>query len=335
MVSGIPDNIVKDDVMADILMIHFQKSKNRGGDVQDVVYPTTVKGVAYIIFEDLEVTKNVLQKDEHRLEDKRLGRYYPLKISLYGEHIFTCVSSVLNLSIFGEKYVLEDLVQELWKTIPALNFSPLQSNGQISVQGSFSAIKSLKDYLLSKANSLSGNSKRGEKKLDQRPNSRTQKQGLFVEPNNKFVDNVSGEEQVVVLDTDIYYYMKHFFYKESLGKYKVVSREVTDGEITTIYLENTRASSDSRELERAKEEIEELSAKLHCSLRKERFNSNTRSERQKYKQACESIKSQFPKILVIPYDTHIDVIGSSSETYEFTQEVCRTVKRHFQKRFRR
>ncbi|XP_067405993.1 RNA-binding protein 43 [Emydura macquarii macquarii] len=337
VVSSIPDGIVKDDVMADILMIHFQKMKNRGGDVEDVVYPTTIKGVAYIIFEDQEVAENVLKKDEHRLEDKRLGRYFPLKISLYSEHVFTCVSSVLDLSLFGDKYILEDLVQELQKNIKALSFSPLQSNGQISVQGSFPAIKSLKDNLLLKANSLSGKDKRAESKPDQRPNSRTQKRVPSMGPNNTVVHNVNREEQVIVLDTDIYYYMKQFLYKEGLAKYSVVSREVTDGDVTTIYLKNTKASSDPRELERAKERIEDLSAKLHCRLRKERFSfdGNTKSEQHKYKQACEIVKSRFPKVLVIPYDTHIDVIGSSSDTYEFTQEVNRTVKAHFQNRLRR
>ncbi|XP_074857092.1 RNA-binding protein 43 [Carettochelys insculpta] len=337
VVSGIPDGLVQDDVMTDILMIHFQKTKNRGGDVQDVVYPTTVKGVAYITFEDKEVTTNVLQKDEHRLEDKRLGSCYPLKVSLVSEHVFTCVSSVLNLSIFGDKYVLEDLVQELQKNIPTLSFSPLQSNGKISVQGSFSAIKSLKDNLLLKANFLSGKDKRGDRKPDQSPKKRIQKCEFFVEPSNNFVHNVNREKQAVVLDTDIYHYMKHFFYKENLAKYDVVSHEVTDGEITTIYLGNSRTGFDAKELERAKEGIENLSAKLQCRLRKERFSfkSSARTERQKYKQACESIKSRFPRVLVIPYDTHIDVIGSSSETYEFTQEVNRIVKSHFQKRFKR
>uniref|UniRef100_A0A8C8R9I9 RNA binding motif protein 43 n=1 Tax=Pelusios castaneus TaxID=367368 RepID=A0A8C8R9I9_9SAUR len=337
VVSGIPDGVVKDDIMADILMIHFQKAKNWGGDVEDVVYPTTIKGVAYIIFEDQEVAENVLKKDEHKLEDKRLGRYFPLKISLYTEHIFTCVSSVLDLSIFGDKYILEDLVKELQKHITDLSFSPLQSNGLISVQGSFPAIKSLKDNLLLRANSLSWKDKRGESKPDQRPNSRTQKHRLSMGPSNNVVHNLGKEEQVVVLDTDIYYYMKQFLYKESLAKYSVVSREVTDGEVTTIYLENSRASSDPRELERAKERIEDFSAKLHCSLRKERFSldGNTKSKRQKYKQACEMVKAKFPKVLVIPYDTHVDVIGSSSDTYEFTQEVNRLVKAHFQKRFRR
>uniref|UniRef100_A0A8C5F2Y7 RNA binding motif protein 43 n=1 Tax=Gopherus evgoodei TaxID=1825980 RepID=A0A8C5F2Y7_9SAUR len=306
VVSGIPDGIVKDDVMADILMIHFQKPKNRGGDVKDVVYPTTVKGVAYIIFEDQEVTENVLQKDEHRLEDKRLGRYYPLKISLYSDMFSPVSRPVLDLSIFGDKYILDRSGAGASEDYPALSFRPLHPMGKFLFKGSFPAIKSPKDNLLLKQIPFQEGQEGREKKC-----------GLFVEPNNTFVHNVNREEQVVVLDTDIYCYMKRFLYKE-----------ITDGEITTIYLENASASSDSRELERAKEEIEICLQNFIADYVKKDslLMANTRSERLKYKRAFESIKSRFPKVLVIHYDTHIDVIGSSSETYEFTQEVVRTVK---------
>uniref|UniRef100_A0A8C4YUC3 RNA binding motif protein 43 n=1 Tax=Gopherus evgoodei TaxID=1825980 RepID=A0A8C4YUC3_9SAUR len=257
VVSGIPDGIVKDDVMADILMIHFQKPKNRGGDVKDVVYPTTVKGVAYIIFEDQEVTENVLQKDEHRLEDKRLGRYYPLKISLYSDMFSPVSRPVLDLSIFGDKYILDRSGAGASEDYPALSFRPLHPMGK---------------FLFKEVWTICGG--------------RTGKSGKIT---------------------------------------MFVSRGVTDGEITTIYLENASASSDSRELERAKEEIEICLQNFIADYVKKDslLMANTRSERLKYKRAFESIKSRFPKVLVIHYDTHIDVIGSSSETYEDFKALCK------------
>ncbi|NXK47418.1 RBM43 protein, partial [Chauna torquata] len=87
VISGVPDGVLNDDVMSDILMIHFQKSKNNGGDVEEVMYPTMEKGVAYVVFEDEEVVESVLKKNEHRLEDKRLSRYYPLKVTPYCENV--------------------------------------------------------------------------------------------------------------------------------------------------------------------------------------------------------------------------------------------------------
>ncbi|KFV76710.1 RNA-binding protein 43, partial [Struthio camelus australis] len=322
VISGVPDGLLNNDVMADILVIHFQMAKNNGGDVEEVTYPTMKKGVAYITFEDPEVVENVLKKDEHRLEDKRLSRYYPLKVTRYCENVFGSVTSVLNMSIFKDQFVLEDLIQELKKNITALSFGHLQSNGHIFVQGPFPAIKLLKDFLLLKAKSLSEKDKSQENKPHQRPKRRLQQQRLSMETSN-FTPDPAGEKQVVVLDTDVYHYMKYFFLKKFLVNYDVVISDITDGEITTVYLENARSRSGARQVLRVKEEIENQSIKLHNSLRKERIylEGHTGDEKQKYKQACETVKSHYPCVLVIPYDTHIDIIGNSSEIFEFTKEV--------------
>ncbi|NWU98281.1 RBM43 protein, partial [Upupa epops] len=87
VIAGVPDGLLQDDVMSDILVIHFQTSKNNGGDVEEVLYPTRTKGVAYITFEDQEVVESVLRKHEHRLQDKRLSQYYPLKVTRYCENV--------------------------------------------------------------------------------------------------------------------------------------------------------------------------------------------------------------------------------------------------------
>lgn len=52
VIAGVPAGLLQDEVMADILTIHFQMSRNNGGDVEEVTYPTPNKGVAYITFED-------------------------------------------------------------------------------------------------------------------------------------------------------------------------------------------------------------------------------------------------------------------------------------------
>ncbi|NXT44886.1 RBM43 protein, partial [Pelecanoides urinatrix] len=97
VIAGIPDGLLHDDVMTDILVIHFQMSKNNGGDVEEVTYPTMQKGVAYVTFEDQEVVESVLKKDEHRLEDKRFSRCYPLKVTRYCENVS---SFIIYLVVF-------------------------------------------------------------------------------------------------------------------------------------------------------------------------------------------------------------------------------------------
>ncbi|KAM9189552.1 RNA-binding protein 43 isoform 1-T1 [Mergus octosetaceus] len=332
VISGVPDGVLKDDVMSDILVIHFQKSKNNGGDVEDIIYPTMEKGVAYVTFEDQEVVESVLKKNEHRLEDKRLSRYYPLKVTPYCKNIFSSVTSVLNMSVFKDQYVLEDLIQELKKKNTALSFGPLQSNGHISVQGSFPAIKMLRDFLLLKAKSLSED-KNEERKSYQRQKKQQQQCRLTTDTNN-FVHDAEGEKQVVVLDTDIYLYMKNVLPKKLLANTDVVISDITDGDITTLYLQKVRSRPDAAQVLAFKEEIEHQSLKLHNTLCKERIylEEYTRDEKQKYKLVCETLKSHYPSVLVIPYATHIDVIGNSSEVFEFTREVNKEVQSLFQHR---
>ncbi|XP_075008774.1 RNA-binding protein 43 isoform X1 [Calonectris borealis] len=333
VIAGIPDGLLHDDVMTDILMIHFQMSKNNGGDVEEVTYPTMKKGVAYVTFEDQEVVERVLKKDEHRLEDKRLSRHYPLKVTRYCENVFSSVTSVLNMSIFKDQFVLEDLIQELKKKSTALSFGPLQSNGHISVQGSFPAIKLLRDFLLLKAKSLSEKDKREDSKSHQRPKRRLQQHRLGTETSN-FVYDADGEKQAVVLDTDTYHYMKYFFPRIFLVNDDVVISGITDGDITTVYIENAGSRSDAGQVLRVKEKIENQSIELHNTLRKERiyFVEHIRNEKQRYKWTCESLKPRYPYVLIIPYDTHIDVIGKSSEIFEFTKEVSNKIQSLFQTR---
>ncbi|NXM48249.1 RBM43 protein, partial [Gymnorhina tibicen] len=94
VIAGVPAGLLQDDVMADILTIHFQRSRNNGGDVEEVTYPTRNEGVAYITFEDREVVESVLKKDQHLLQDKRLPRHYPLTVTRYCDNVS---SSLLHL----------------------------------------------------------------------------------------------------------------------------------------------------------------------------------------------------------------------------------------------
>ncbi|NXO45456.1 RBM43 protein, partial [Locustella ochotensis] len=96
VIAGVPAGLLQDDVMADILTIHFQMSRNNGGDVEEVTYPTRDKGVAYMTFEDQEVVERVLKKDQHLLQDKRLPRRYSLTVTRYCNEVS---SSLIHLIV--------------------------------------------------------------------------------------------------------------------------------------------------------------------------------------------------------------------------------------------
>ncbi|NXP50098.1 RBM43 protein, partial [Heliornis fulica] len=237
--------------------------------------------------------------------------------------VFVSVTSVLNLSVFKHQFVLEDLIQEVKKNNTALSFGPLQPNGHVSVQGSFPEIKFLRDFLLLKAKSLSERDKREESKSHQSPKRRLQQRRLATETSN-FVRDADGEKQEVVLDTDMYHYMKHFYPGLFQVNDGVVISDITDGDVTTICIQSAGSRSNAGEVLRVKEKIENQSLKLHNTLHKERiyFKEHIRDKKQKYLCVCKSLNYRYPFVLVIPYDTHMDVIGNT-EIFEFIREVSR------------
>ncbi|NXH50412.1 RBM43 protein, partial [Dicaeum eximium] len=97
VIAGVPAGLLQDEVMADILTIHFQMSRNNGGDVEQVTYPTRNEGVAYITFEDQEVVESVLKKDQHLLQDKRLARLYPLTVTRYCHNVSSSLIHLIML----------------------------------------------------------------------------------------------------------------------------------------------------------------------------------------------------------------------------------------------
>ncbi|XP_039925990.1 RNA-binding protein 43 [Hirundo rustica] len=322
VIAGVPAGLLQDDVMADILTIHFQMSRNNGGDVEEVAYPTRDKGVAYVTFEDQEVVEGVLRKDQHLLQDKRLSRRYPLTVTRFCHNVFLRVTSTLSMALFRDHFLLEDLVEEMKKQSPALNFGPLQPDGQIAVRGSFPALRELREFLLFKAKSLSEEDKR-EGKPHQRPRGKPQQHRGATEARNSLRD-AHREAEVVVLDTDIYHYMK-CFHPKTLQANDVVISGVTDGDITTVCIEGAGRKAGAEHALRAKRMIESSSVELQKILRKERicFKERSRAEKQRYKQLCERLKARHPEVLLLPYDTHIDVVGTSAGVFEFAEDVRR------------
>ncbi|NXK41268.1 RBM43 protein, partial [Piprites chloris] len=234
--------------------------------------------------------------------------------------VFSSVTSVLSMSLFKDQFVLEDLVEEMKKQSRDLSFGPLHSDGRIAVQGSFPAIKVLRDFLVLKAKSLSEKGNGEQSKSHHRPRRRLQEHRSAAEMRN-FVPDGDGGKEVVVLDTDVYHYMRHFF-PWIFQKSDVVVSAVTDGDITTVCIKNA-GRADAAQVLSVKKKIEAQSMNLHSTLRKTSvsFRERTRDEKQRHKWVCERLKSCYPRVLVIHYDAHIEVIGDSSDIFKFTKEM--------------
>ncbi|NXN84747.1 RBM43 protein, partial [Bombycilla garrulus] len=236
--------------------------------------------------------------------------------------VFLWVTSTLNMAVFRDHFVLEDLVEEMKKQSPALSFGPLQPEGRMAVQGSFPALRALREFLLLKAKPLSQEDKR-EGKSHQRPRRRPQEHRGATEMRNSTGD-AAREKQVLVLDTDIYLYMRSFRPKTFQANDVVISG-VTEGDITTVCIRTAGRRAAAAQGQRARRMIENCSLELQEVLRKERicFKEQGRGEKQRYKQLCERLKGRYPAVLVISYDTHIDLVGTSADVAGFTEEVRR------------
>lgn len=320
VVSGLPVGLLKDQ----LVKRYFQ---DEGGNVEEVIYPSRSKGVAYIIFKEKKVAQGVIRQKKHAL-----GSEPRLTVSHFSEKVFNYVMAILDLSVFRTHIVLESLVVDLKKKIPTLNFSPLGPSGKISVQGSFLAIMKLKQALLSKAISpLENNRKYGGERRNwngQNPRRILQKSENSVSILGTSVPEPASSPETLVLDTDIFLYLKHKceFYHLTLSKYHVLCQERVDGDVTTIYLQDARDGSCPGGIRHVKEFIEECVQEFHLELRKELLVLEGKGDREKrnIKQALEELCCRYPRVLTNVHSTHIDLIGPPSDTYLFKTQLMKS-----------
>ncbi|XP_052038423.1 RNA-binding protein 43 [Apodemus sylvaticus] len=317
VVSGLPVGLLKDQLVK-------RYFPDEGGQVEEVIYPSRSKGVAYIIFKEKKVAQDVIRQKKHPPVSEPL-----LTVSRFSEKVFNHVMAILDLSVFRTQIVLENLVMDLKKKIPALNFSPLGPSGKISVQGSYLAILKLKQTLISKATSPLENNRKyaGERR------SRNGQDPRRILPKSKNSASILGTSvpepasspETLVLDTDIFLYLKHKceFYHLTLSKYHVLCQERVDGDLTTICLRDTGDGSGPGSVRHVKEFIEECVQEFHLELRKELLVLEGRgnTERRNIRQAAEELCGRYPRVLMKVHSTHIDLIGPPSDTYLFKTQL--------------
>ncbi|MBN3274597.1 RBM43 protein, partial [Polyodon spathula] len=315
VVSGVPQKELDCRRMADKLVIHFQKAKSAGGDVEKIKYPTRIKGVAYITFEEKEVADRVLTV-EQLLADKELEREYPLTVYRFSQEVFCYAHAEVDLSLFSAD---EKLVKGLRTRNRAVRISPLQANQRVQVEGPFTAIKKLREDLLQ----LLETSQR-EKSVTarERQSSRvvTPEQGAA--PFSSEADASSAEACLIWLDTNVFRYIQHVRKDDFdwiLKKHDVQATTHVGGELTGVTLK--KRYQGLWQLEAAKLEIEQWVSNVQSHLRIETINYEKDFEEDKFLQACKDVSCGFPGVLFTPVEGHIDIIGNSSDCYLFCQLV--------------
>lgn len=138
---------------------------------------------------------------------------------------------------------------------------------------------------------------------------------------------------MLVLDSDVFLYLKNKCkdYEDTLKKFHVLCQERVDGEITTIHLKNADEGTWPNNEKQVKKLLEHFSQELQFKLRKETFVLAGKENREKISisLACRKIRSKYCQVLTRFSDTHIDIIGTSSDTYSFKREVKELMKQKF------
>uniref|UniRef100_A0A8C7JIP6 RRM domain-containing protein n=1 Tax=Oncorhynchus kisutch TaxID=8019 RepID=A0A8C7JIP6_ONCKI len=161
VVSGVPDTL-SSSRMADKLVIHFQSSRSHGGDVENIKYPTSFKGVAFVTFENTRDAEMVIRKKQIMC-DKEFPQDYPITVFRFTQDVLFYVNAKVDLSICGDEEQQETLIQSLQSAHRSVRICLLPNQeGKASVEGPFSAIRDLREDLLQRA-TASSSSHPGEK----------------------------------------------------------------------------------------------------------------------------------------------------------------------------
>ncbi|XP_051949085.1 uncharacterized protein si:dkey-154b15.1 [Xyrauchen texanus] len=137
-VSGLPD-IEPNNSMIDRITMHFLKRSNMGADVLTVIYPTSTKGQAYVVFESAEVP-GVLEHS-HLLEAE--SRFYPLEVKrVHQPQLDMSAEAFLDANLFSSQ-------REILNLLDNYGFKVSETrSGQLHLQGSFLKLKLIRSKLM-------------------------------------------------------------------------------------------------------------------------------------------------------------------------------------------
>ncbi|XP_072114757.1 RNA-binding protein 43-like [Mobula birostris] len=343
-VSGFPDDKFSDAIMTDKLTIHFLRPRNGGGEVEDVIYPTDIPGVAYVIFEKKEVVDSVLGRDQHVFEDKLLQKKYPLKIAQKSPDVFSAVAVDVDFSMFENSSKVEDVCRAFRSNNRNLQFSQ-RHDGKLHVSGSFSALKELRKELHKTIGERRGinfqdsTMKAGiddsEGKSGMSPHNYATwsvHQQYTASPNFGDRDTLDPgefqEESTIILDADIFSYIDKICkkqYEQLLSVNCVNAKPVNHDNITFLHLFEPSRLKPS-DLKLAKYELEMLISKMQKILVIERIRLDGDRLKSKTLTACKTIMQTFDAVLVRFSDDYVTLIGNQDDCKQFIRKVDEMVR---------
>ncbi|XP_059184295.1 uncharacterized protein LOC131963159 [Centropristis striata] len=169
VVSGVPD-VLPVSRMVDKLTIHFQSyRRSRGGDVEEVRYPTNMDGVAFVIFDQAADADRAAAKKRHVMTDDEFPADYRLTVFPFTRDVFFYVpSATVDLSLFGEDQT--SLIRSLRSAHRSLRFEPEPELMKATIEGPFAAVRALRQDLICRASRLKLTTQTAAAKPKETPN---------------------------------------------------------------------------------------------------------------------------------------------------------------------
>ncbi|MBN3306570.1 RBM43 protein, partial [Amia calva] len=305
VVSGVPEGLLDCGTMADKLVIHFQRARSGGGDVAAIQYPTSFRGVAFVMFEEQKDAARVLQVQQV-LQDEALPKGYPLTVFQFTQDVFCYAFAEVDFSLFSDH---ERLIEDLQATHRCVRISSLQPHGRALLEGPFKALKEVREALLRAAGY---ESRLGSREVQLSPE-RSGKPSVMDPPGQR--------ECSVWVDTNVFRYIQHFRQEDfdlCLRKYDVAPAIEVQGEVTKVTL-----STKGQPCVGAQAELELLIAGLQPRLRTQiiQHTSDDRRQREELLRICKESNHIHDTVLIIPSEAHIEIVGPSSSCFLFCQMV--------------
>ncbi|XP_016321685.1 uncharacterized protein LOC107672831 [Sinocyclocheilus anshuiensis] len=136
-VNGLPDEY-PNNKMIDKLTMHFLRPSNNGGEVLIVIYPTSNKGQAYVVFES-EVPRVLDHKHVLELD----SQFYPLDVKKIHQPKFDMpAEAFLDVSMFYSQKRIRNLLHSHGFDVSET------SSGQLHLQGTFLNLKRIHPKLM-------------------------------------------------------------------------------------------------------------------------------------------------------------------------------------------
>ncbi|KAG5264688.1 hypothetical protein AALO_G00256920 [Alosa alosa] len=141
-VCGVPDSLPPDRIV-DKLTIHFLRPRHGGGEVLKVIYPTSTKGQAFVVFELGEVAAQVAHLKQTL--DMGLSEQFPLKVKIIDRsEVDLPVQAMLDLSMFPDQSEVHHLLKKHNFKVTQASSSPGKT---VLLEGTFLSLRAVRAQL--------------------------------------------------------------------------------------------------------------------------------------------------------------------------------------------